>query len=93
MGTAMAQAQLKKTAQQPKIEEEGPLVLKFEPGLDVTANRKRDLFKLERRTIDTMQVSDRKKQRLLKKLHNAIYNGTFDKKRTTNTTLDNDVNP
>jgi aspartate/glutamate racemase len=61
-------------------EEDALLILKFEPILNSTANRKRTLFKMERQHINTMQVSDKKKQRFLRNLYEEICAGTFKKK-------------
>ena len=50
-------------------EEEGPMVLKFEPDFVAASIKKRALFLEKRSMIDTMDISDRKRQRLLKQLY------------------------
>ncbi len=50
-------------------EEEGPMVLKFEPDFVAASLKKRALFLEKRSIIDTMDISDRKRQRLLKQLY------------------------
>lgn len=75
-----------------EIEEDaGPLVLKFEPKLDITENRKRKLFRMKRQEIDTMQISEKKKQRLLRKLHKGIYNGKFENTVITHAILEDAI--
>jgi hypothetical protein len=50
-------------------EEEGPMVLKFEPDFVAASIKKRALFLEKRSMIDTMDISDRKRERLLKQLY------------------------
>jgi hypothetical protein len=93
LSTTVAQGQQKDSILRMLPEEDGPLVLKFEPNMDVTANRKRALFKMERRYIDTMQISEKKKQRLLRNLYKEIHVGTFEKTFITNTGFEDDIDP
>lgn len=72
-------------------DEDGPMVLRFEPHLDITANKKRALFKMERQYIDTLQVSEKKKQRLLRHLYKDIHDGSFEKNAITNTAFEDDM--
>ena len=72
-------------------EDNVPLVLKFEPNLNSTANRKRVLFEIERKSIDTMQISVKKKQRLLRSLYKKIHTGTFNSSMITNSVFEDDV--
>lgn len=92
MATTLAQIEEKKSVGKAITEEEGPLVLKFEPRLDIIENRRRQLFQLERQAIDTMQISERKKQRLLRNLHKDIYNGRFEQTLITTSIFEDDIN-
>ncbi len=91
MTTSVAQVQQMDSISRMLPEEDAPLVLKFEPNINITANRKRSLFKIERRFIDTMQVSERKKQRLLRNLYRDIHAGTFNKTLITNTVFEDNI--
>ncbi|MFD0797610.1 hypothetical protein ACFQZJ_09070 [Maribacter chungangensis] len=89
--TMAAQGQKRDSLDGAVEKDEGPLVLKFEPKLDITANRKRTLFKQYRHRIDTMQISEKKKQRLLRNLYKDIYEGTFEKTQLSNTFFEDDM--
>lgn len=65
------------------------ILRRFEPKLNITANKKRRLFKKERLHIDTMQISDKKKERLLNKLYKDIHSGKFEKTILTTTSFEN----
>lgn len=67
--TAKAQGTNKSTLTTNTEEEEGPIMLKFEPNFVAASLKKRTLFLEKRRMIDTMDISDRKRQRLLKQLY------------------------
>jgi hypothetical protein len=85
LATSLAQVQQIDAIYSMLPEEDASLILKFEPNLNSAANRKRTLFKMERQYIDTMQVSDKKKQRLLRNVYKDIYAGTFEKIVITDT--------
>ncbi len=59
----------KKNNNKPEVEEEGPLVFKFDP--DYEAAKEERLAELKRRKaiIDTMNISDRKRRKLLQDLY------------------------
>ncbi|MEO9890952.1 hypothetical protein [Aurantibacter sp.] len=50
-------------------EEEGPLMFKFEPNFLTAVESRQEEINQARAVIDTMQISDRKKRRLLRDLH------------------------
>ncbi|MRH99538.1 hypothetical protein GH721_03235 [Kriegella sp. EG-1] len=50
-------------------EEEGPLMFKFEPNFLTAVENRQDEINKARAVIDTMQISDRKRRRLLRDLH------------------------
>lgn len=85
LATSVAQVQQIDPIYNMLPEEDAPLILRFEPNFKSTVNKKRTLFKMERQYIDTMQVSDKKKQRLLRNLYKDIYAGTFEKIGITDT--------
>lgn len=50
-------------------EEEGPLMFKFEPEFLTSLEIRREKIKKTRAIIDTLDISDRKRRRLLKDLY------------------------
>lgn len=49
-------------------EEEGPLMFKFEPDFLISVAERREELKRKRELLDTMDISDRKRRKLLKNL-------------------------
>lgn len=88
---ASAQVHEKNTIDLVTSEDDAPLVLRFEPELDITANKNRALFKRERLHIDTMHIAEKKKERLLRKLYKDIHSGKFQKTIQTTATFENEL--
>ncbi len=88
---ASAQVHEKNTIDSVTSEDDVILVLRFEPELDITANKKRALFKRERLHIDTMHITEKKKERLLRKLYKDIHSGKFQKTILTPATFENEL--
>lgn len=88
---ASGQGYEKNTIDSLAMDDDVALVLRFEPELDITANKKRALFKRERLHIDTMHITEKKKERLLRKLYKDIHSGKFQKSILTTTTFENEL--
>lgn len=71
-------------------EEETPLVLKFEPKLLSKADTQRQLFLMERIRIDTLPISDKRKQKRIRNLYKDIRSGTFSATQVTETVFENE---
>jgi len=50
-------------------EEEGPAMFKFEPDFLATAEQRKARINRARKILDTMDISDRRRRKLLKDLH------------------------
>jgi len=73
-------------------EEEGPLMLKFEPNFMTSVEVHREEIKRRRAIIDTLNVSDRKRRRLLRELYKNGISERLSKAMTVDTKFDDDVN-
>lgn len=71
-------------------EEEIPLVLKFEPKLLSKADTQRQLFLMERIRIDTLPISDKRKQKRIRNLYKDVRSGTFSATQVTETVFENE---
>lgn len=71
MGTVALQAQQSDEKQNDWFseEDEGPLMFKFEPDFLTSVEFRREKIKKTRAIIDTLDISDRKRRRLLRDLY------------------------
>lgn len=65
------------------MEEERPLVLKFEPKLLMETDSLRQRFLAERLKIDTLGISEKRKQRKIRDLYKDIRLSNFKKTELT----------
>lgn len=89
--TAKAQDTKKNPVTTISEEDEGPIMLKFEPDFVAASLRKRAVFLEKRNIIDTMDISDRKRQRLLKQLYKGKYPKELQREALADTKFEDDM--
>lgn len=72
-------------------EEEGPLMFKFEPNFLTSVELRREEIKRTRAIIDTLNVSDRKRRKLLKDLYKNGISERLSKAMVAETKFENDT--
>lgn len=71
--------------------EEELVMLKFEPNYTANSAQKRELFLYKRKQIDSMPISDRKKEKLIKILYKDLNSKEFDKALLANQHFQKDI--
>ena len=69
----------------PKEEDEGPMMFQFEPNYETAVMLHRAALQEKIRGLDTLDISDRKRQRLIKALYKESRNFNFKKSVLVNT--------
>lgn len=84
--TAMSYSQTKdSTTTKPNEEDEGPVMFQFEPNYETAVMLHREALKQKIRGLDTLNISDRKRQRMIKALYKESRNLNFKKSVLVNT--------
>lgn len=66
-------------------EDEGPIMFQFEPNYETAVMLQRAALKQKIKALDTLEISDRKRQRLIKALYKESRNINFEKSVLVNT--------
>jgi len=66
-------------------------MLKFEPNYTENSAQKRQLFLRKRMQVDSMQISDRKKQKLIKALYKDLNSTAFEKALLADQYFEDDI--
>ncbi|WP_073244577.1 hypothetical protein [Maribacter aquivivus] len=69
----------------PKEEDEGPVMFQFEPNYETAVMLQRAALQEKIRGLDTLDISDRKRQRLIKALYKESRSFNFKKSVLVNT--------
>ncbi|MEP2059974.1 MAG: hypothetical protein ABJJ05_19345 [Maribacter litoralis] len=84
--TGMLYSQQNNTPASKTIEEdEGPIMFQFEPNYKTAVMLQRAALKQKIKALDTLEISDRKRQRLIKALYKESRNINFEKSVLVNT--------
>jgi len=84
--TAISYSQTKdSTTTKPNEEDEGPVMFQFEPNYETAVMLQREALKQKIRGLDTLNISDRKRQRMIKALYKESRNLNFKKSVLVNT--------
>ncbi|TDS15180.1 hypothetical protein DFQ03_1820 [Maribacter caenipelagi] len=84
--TAMLYSQSKEsTVTKPNEEDEGPVMFQFEPNYETAVMLQRAALQEKIRGLDTLDISDRKRHRLIKALYKESRNVNFKKSVLVNT--------
>ena len=69
----------------PNEEDEGPIMFQFEPNYETAVMLQRAALKQKIKALDTLDISDRKRQRLIKALYKESHSVNFKKSVLANT--------
>ncbi|MDF4202883.1 hypothetical protein PXD56_07950 [Maribacter sp. SA7] len=84
--TAMSYAQSNdSTTTKPNEEDEGPVMFQFEPNYETAVMLQRVALREKIKGLDTLDISDRKRQRMIKALYKESRNFDFKKSVLVNT--------
>lgn len=84
--SGMLYSQTKNTAHlKPDAEDEGPVMFQFEPNYETATMLQREALKQKIRGLDTLDISNRKRQRLIKGLYKESRAINFKKSVLVNT--------
>ena len=72
-------------------EDEGPIMLKFEPDFVSARVKRRNAILEKRRIIDTLDISDKKKLRLIKELYKDLNSKRLQRALLTETKFEDDL--
>ncbi len=79
------------TSLKPNTEDEGPVMFHFEPNYETTAMLQREALKQKIKALDTLNISDRKRQRLIKALYKESRTINFKKSVLVNTEFEEEA--
>lgn len=84
--TTLSYAQSKdSTTTKPNEEDEGPVMFQFEPNYETAVMLQREALKQKIKGLDTLNISDRKRQRMIKALYKESRTVDFKRSVLVNT--------